>query len=168
MAKKKDNNVFNISQDEIDAMENFTKSLPSNAYEMVPDDKNVTIEISGFFYRSILRTLDHIVAVADDKEVIRATEFLKLDYDSSKINESLLTSLDTALWTITTLMNEFNVQARAQKKTVVYDKTAVSKLLQERTYENKLKPLTTEEIQKRQEMEKLAKEKKDKEESNED
>ena len=69
----------NVTQSEIDAMQAFTNSLPNNAFEMVPDDGEVSIIISGFFFRSIVRTLDHILSTADPDEVIRATEYMKLN-----------------------------------------------------------------------------------------
>jgi len=165
MAKAK--KFKNVTQEELDVMQQFTNSLPKSAFQMVPDDGEVEIIISGFFFRSIVRTLDHVIANADPKEVIRATEYMKLDYDLKKgVDQKLVTTLDTAIWTLSNIITEFNIQAGLQKKTKVYDKTAVSKLMQEMAIDNKLKPLTTEEIEKRQEMERLAKEKEDKEEPN--
>ena len=91
----------NVTQNEIDAMQSFTNSLPSNAFEMVPDDGEVSIIISGFFFRSIVRTLDYILSTADPNEVIRATEYMKLNYDTEKCDMTKITPLDSSLWTIT-------------------------------------------------------------------
>ena len=159
-----------IPQSELDRINNFTKNLPQSALEMVPDDANVNIVISGYFFRNIVKTLDHVIATSTPSEVMRATEYLKLEYDETKgVNKQLITSLDTAIWTLSNLISEYNVQGRLQKKTKVYDKTAVGKFLEDTLKDPaNMKPLTTKELEKRQEMEKLAKEKKDKEESNED
>ena len=152
----------NVTQNEIDAMQSFTNSLPNNAFEMVPDDGEVSIIISGFFFRSIVRTLDYIISTADPNEVIRATEYMKLNYDTKKCDMTKITPLDSSLWTITNIITEFNIQSGLQKKTKVYDKTAVHKLMEDMAIENKLPPLSTEEIDKRIKMQELAKKKKDK------
>ena len=136
---------------------------------MVPDNEEVMLAISGYFFRTIVKSLDHIVNTSDPKEIMRAVEYLKLEYDPKKgVDPKLITSLDNIIWCLSNLIAEYNVQAKVQKKSKVYDKTAVIKLANERATEMNLEPLTTDEIEKRQEMERLAKEKKDKEESNED
>ena len=154
-------NFKNVTQKEINAMQDFTNSLPDNAFEMVPDDGEVSIIISGFFFRSIVRTLDYLISTADPKEVIRATEYMKLNYDTEKCDMTKITPLDSALWTITNIITEFNIQAGLQKKSKVYDKTAVHKLMEDMAIENKLPPLSTDEIEKRIKMQELAKRKKD-------
>ena len=59
------------------------------------------------------------------------------------------------------IITEFNIQAGLQKKSKVYDKTAVHKLMEDMAIENKLPPLSTDEIEKRIKMQELAKRKKD-------
>jgi len=149
--------------EQLEKMWEFAKELPDNIIQAVPDDTVVTIPISGAFFRAMGKSLDYLMTTQEVDEVVRAAEYIKLDYKGDGIDMDLITDFDTALWTMSHLVSEFNTQAILQKKAVEYDKTAYFKVIEDNK-ENPLKPLSTKEIEKRQEMLKLAKEKKEKEE----
>ena len=149
-------------KEQLEKMWEFAKELPDNIIQAVPDDVVVTIPISGAFFRAMGKSLDYLMTTQKVEEVIRAAEYIKLDYKGDNIDMDLVTDFDTAVWTMSHLISEFNTQALLQKKAVEYDKTAYFKVVED-NQANPLKPLTTKEIEKRQEMLKLAKEKEEKE-----
>ena len=167
MAKKQSKEEKEL-QDQLDSVSNFTSNLPKNVFEVVPDEELVSIEISGSFHRAMIKAFEYVMSKEDEKEAIRAAEFVKLNYDKERCDLSKITFFDTAVWVLSQLIAEFNIQATIQKKTKAYDKTALTKAMLDKHSTQDLTPLTTDEIDKRAEMERLAKEKKDKEESNED
>lgn len=110
-------------EDKLNA-DNLRDALPEDTFVEIPDDAIVYIPTSRLTKVALTNCLNFVLKDISENDIFETLMKVKSNFKDDKgndIDHSNITSLDNAVWILTTLIHEINFQAADQKQTKIYN-----------------------------------------------